>query len=100
MLRKIGRPPRCLWALLLLMPPIVGYAGSGDPLATMREAPNRPAKGDRLPLAHPAETAWTSCRTGGGIGGEAGLTKQNKTCRDMADSIVRRKDPDPGDGGR
>lgn len=52
---------RWLWLLLLPLPSIMGYAESGDPLATMSEISNRAAKGDRLPIAHSAETAWTSC---------------------------------------
>ena len=101
MTRRIRlRPPRWLWALLLLMPPLVGYAGTGDPVAAMREIPNRDAKGDRLPIVYPAGIAWTSCRPGAPLQGASGFTKQNISCRDMADDSMRQRDIKPVDGVR
>lgn len=52
---------RWLWLLLLPLPSILAYAESGDPLGDMRDISNRAAKEDRLPIAHPADAAWTSC---------------------------------------
>jgi hypothetical protein len=101
MTRKIRlRPLRWLWALLLLMPPIVGYAGTGDPLATLQEIPNREAKGDRLPILYPAETAWTSCRAGAALNEAARYTKQNISCRDIAEGSMRQRDAHPAGGVR
>ena len=94
------RPLRWLWALLLLMPPIVGYAGTGNPVATMREIPNREAKGDRLPIVYPADIAWTPCRAGIRWRGAPGFTKQNISCRDIAENSVRQRDANPAGGVR
>ena len=52
---------RWLAFLLLPLPSVVGYAGSGDPIRTMSEISNRAAKGDRLPIAHSPGAARITC---------------------------------------
>lgn len=55
---------RWLWLVLLPLPLLMGYAESGDPLATMSQISNRAAKGDRLPVLGPDSGDWTSCASG------------------------------------
>jgi hypothetical protein len=52
---------RWLALLLLPLPSMVGYAGSGDPIRTMSEISNSAAKGDRLPIAHSPGAARITC---------------------------------------
>ena len=68
---------RWLWLFLLPLPLLMGYAESGDPLATMSQISNRAAKGDRLSVAHPAESAWTSCSP-------ARRAEEKRVCPDLA----------------
>lgn len=52
---------RWLALLLLPLPSMVGYAGSGDPIRTMNEISNHAAKGDRLPIAYSSGAARITC---------------------------------------